>query len=150
MAGFAVEAVEFEVVDDERFRSLVNVFEALRAAKSANEWKDDDYWLSFFDAESRATFWWPTPDELKDWSRRWFSTPVPQRFTDPSLVTPWEFGSMIEAFRNGDYDLRACERLTATTGQISFEPRGWPYGGTGCMRALVNAFGHHVTAEPDN
>jgi hypothetical protein len=81
---------------------------------------------------------------LKDWERRWFSTPVPERFTDTSLETPWDFGSMIDAFRNGEYDLLGCRRLTATAGRLEFDPHAWPYGGTGCMRALIEAFGHRV------
>src|SRR5207248_7653024 len=88
MAGFCVE---FEIADEDRFRRLAAVFDALRAAKQSDAWRDDDYWLGFFDAESRSRFWWPTPAEQEDWNRRWFSTPVPQRFTDPSLVTPWYF-----------------------------------------------------------
>ena len=47
--------------------------------------------------------------------RRWQSTPVPQRFTDPSLKTPWTLESMIDAFRNGD-DLLGCERLSECVG----------------------------------
>jgi hypothetical protein len=146
VAGFFVE---FEVADEDRFRRLVAVFDALRAAKVADEWRDDDYWLAFFDAEARSHFWWPTAAEQDDWNRRWFSTPVPQRFTDPSLVTPWDFGSLIDAFRNGDYELLGCEQVSERAGRLFFDPHGWPYGGTGCMRALVEAFGHRVTAEPE-
>lgn len=142
-------SVEFEVADDDRFTRLAAVFDALRTAKRDDDWRDDDNWLAFFDAQSRAAFWWPTPEEREDWTRRWFATPVPERFTDPSLVTPWDFGSMIDAFRNGDYDLVGCERISPHAGRLVFNPLGWPYGGTGCMRALVEAFGHRVTAEPE-
>lgn len=136
--------VEFKIVTEERFRQLAAVFDALCRAKQSGEWHDDDYWLGFFDQEARLRFWWPTPEEREDWSRRWFSTPVPQRFTDPSLKTPWDFGSMIDAFRNGEYDLIACRRVSTETGRLEFEPHAWPFGGTGCMRALVEAFGHRV------
>ncbi|MGC4005744.1 MAG: hypothetical protein QM811_22535 [Pirellulales bacterium] len=136
------------IADDECFRRLVTVFDALRAAKLADDWRDDEYWLGFFDTEARSRFWWPTPTELKDWNQRWFSTPVPQRFTDPSLVVPWDFGSMIDAFRAGDYDLLECERISPLAGRFVFDPHNWPYGGTGCMRALIEAFGHRVTAVP--
>jgi hypothetical protein len=146
VTGFSVE---FAVTDDDRFRRLTAVFDALRDAKLADDWQDDDYWLGFFDAEALSWFWWPTPAEQEDWNRRWFSTPVSQRFTDPTLVTPWDFGSMIDAFRNGDYDLLGCERVSPQAGRLVFDPHGWPYGGAGCMRALVEAFGHRVTAEPE-
>ncbi|MFO0796789.1 MAG: hypothetical protein U0804_04875 [Gemmataceae bacterium] len=141
--------VEFAIADDDRFRRLAVVFDALRAAKQTDEWHDDEYWLGYFDREARAHFWWPTAAELDDWNRRWFSTPVPDRFTDPTLVTPWGFSSMIDAFRNGDYDLLACERHARRAGRLTFEPHAWPYGGCGCMRALIEAFGHVVTDEPD-
>lgn len=54
---------------------------------------------------------------------------------------------MIDAFRNGDYDLLGCRRASLRIGRLAFEPFGWPYGGTGCMRALIEAFGHRVTAD---
>jgi hypothetical protein len=140
--------VEFEVADEDRFRRVAIVFDALRSAKQSDEWGEDEDWLKYFDAEARSHFWWPTSTELENWNRRWFSTPVPQRFTDPSLVTPWDFSSMIDAFRNGDYELLMCERVSVRTGRLTFEPYGWPYGGIGCIRALIESFGHRVTAEP--
>lgn len=141
--------VEFKISDDDRFRRLHIAFEAIRSAKQSEEWKDDDYWLGFFDSASRSKFWWPSPQELEDWAKRWQSTPVPQRFTDPSLQRPWDFGSMIDAFRNGDYDLLDCERVSEQVGRLTFNPHAWPYGGTSCMRALVEAFGHRVTSETE-
>jgi hypothetical protein len=140
--------VEFEVADDDRFRRLKSVFDALREAKQSDDWHDDGYWLTFFDADARAHFWWPTPAELEAWTRRWMATPVPQRFTDPSLDHAWDFESMIEAFRNGEYDLLECQRTPTHVGRLTFDPHAWPYGGARCMRALIEAFGHRVTADP--
>ena len=37
----AVFFVEFEIADEDRFRRLAAVFDALRAAKQADEWRDD-------------------------------------------------------------------------------------------------------------
>ena len=141
--------IEFEIAGEDRFRRLVTVFDALRAAKESDEWRDDEYWLAFFDQEALSHFWWPTAAEAEEQSRRWFATPIPQRFTDPSLVTPWHFGSMIDAFRNGDYELLRCERVSESVGRLSFDPYGWPYGGTGCMRALVESFGHRITLDSE-
>ena len=74
--------------------------------------------------------------------------PVDVRLRDPSFRPPaWDFRSLIEAFRNGDYDLLGCQRASSETGRLAFEPFGWPYGGTGCMRALIEAFGHRVTID---
>jgi hypothetical protein len=142
--------VEFEIADEDRFQRLVAVFDAVRAAKQSDDWQDDTYWLAFFDQEPRLRFWWPTAAEKEDWARRWFAAPVPQRFTDPTLVTPWDFGSMINAFRNGDYDLVSCERQSERIARLTFNSHGWPYGGTRCMRALLEAFGHRVSAEPED
>jgi hypothetical protein len=140
--------VEFAVADEDRFCRLAAAFDAVRTAIQSDDWRDDNYWLGFFDSEALSRFWRPTAAEREDWLRRWSATPAPQRFTDPSLVTPWDFGSMIDAFQNGDYELVGCERVSPKVGRLLFEPHIWPYGGTGCMRALVEAFGHQVTAEP--
>ena len=137
--------IEFEISDDTQFRKLSDVFDALVAAKASDDWKDDSYWLAFFDDAAKGNFWWPTEAELKDWKRRWFSTPLETRWTDPSLQMKWHFGSLIEAFRDGDYVLLACRRTSDGHGRIEFDPRAWPYGGTGCMQWLAESFGHRVT-----
>ena len=140
--------LDFALSDAERFSKLQIVFAALKNAKSADTIDpDDDSWLGLFDDSAREYFWWPTPEEVADWQRRWESTPVPQRFTDPSLVTPWDFSSMIEAFKNGEYELVALDRTTDTTGRLTFNPLAWPFGGTNCMRALIESFGGVVTHE---
>lgn len=140
--------VEFEITNNDRYRQLVTVVDALRSSKVSDDWRDDEYWLSFFDDAARSHFWWPTPAERDDWSRRWFSTPVPQRFSDPSLVTPWDFASMIDAIRNGDYELIGCTQIGSNMARLEFEPFGHPYGGSGCMKALIESFGFRVVAEP--
>jgi hypothetical protein len=137
--------VEFEIASEGRYRQLVMVVEALRQAKQSDEWRDDGYWLAFFDQEARSHFWWPTPAEEQEWQRRWFSTPVPERFTDPSLEHPWAFDGMIDAFRDGEYDLLGCRKVSDGVGRLEFAPHAWPYGGPDCMEALIEAFGHRVT-----
>jgi hypothetical protein len=141
--------VEFEIADEDRYDRLQRVVGALVAAKRADSFGEDSAWLEFFDPEARSHFWWPTEKEEQDWLRRWYSTPLDRRWTDPSLETPWRFEAMIDAFKNGDYELLSCRRVSERLGRIEFEPFGWPYGGTGCMRALIEAFGHRVTSEPD-
>ena len=138
--------IEFRIKDASRFDFLCNVFQALREAKKTDNFQNDDYWLAFFDKEALSHFWWPTPAEVEEHNRLWFSTPVPQRFTDPALETPWDFGSMIDAFRNGYYELLQCTQVRAGVGRIEFMPYGHPYGGTDCMRALIESFQCEVTA----
>jgi hypothetical protein len=143
------EHVEFEIGSIDGYRKLEAVTSALVMSKRTDDWKDEAFWLGYFDAAARSHFWWPTPDELEDWQRRWFSTPAITRFTDPSLKTPWIFDSMIDAFKNGDYELLGCQKISDNIGRFEFAPHGYPYGGTGCMRALIEAFDHRVLYEPD-
>ncbi len=137
--------VEFRATDEERFEKLRSAMAALVGAKESDEWRDDEYWLGFFDEAARGHFWWTTEAEAAEHSRRWLATPVEQRFTDPSLETPWDFGSMIDAFRNGDYLLLGIRTLSDGVTRIEFDPFGYPYGGMGCMVAIVEAFGFRVT-----
>jgi hypothetical protein len=142
--------VNFELADSTRFGMLHRVFFALRDAKNNDAINaDDKSWRSYFDAEALSHFWSPTPDELAAWTRRWQETPEPERFTDPTLKTPWDFESMIEAFDNGEYNLLRVIRTSENTGSLQFEALAWPYGGTGCMHALVECFGGIVTGEID-
>jgi hypothetical protein len=141
--------VEFTHDNGNRFNRLKEVYDALREAKQTKQFYGDAYWLRFFDAVAQAHFWWPTEAEQQDWLKRWQSTPVDQRYSDPSLQAPWHFGSMIEAFRNGDYALVACTKLSDMIGRLEFRPFGWPYGGTDCMKALIEAFDLEVIGEDE-
>ena len=128
--------LEFELADPIRFARLAVVFGKLKEAKERDMWPEADIWLELFDDAARATFWWPKDDESDD-----------QRLD--SNDAPWHFESLIEAFRNGDYCLEECRRITDRVGRLEFEPRAWPYGGTGCMRGLIEAFGGRVLSEVD-
>ena len=145
--------LDFELDDAERFTKLQTVFAALKTAKErdlAGEHfpdPEDEYWRTLFDERSLQHFWWPTPDELADWTRRWQAAPVATRHTDPSLQTPWGFSSMIDSFWSGEYDLISIDRTSDTAGRLQFNPHACPYGGTGCMRALIESFGGVVTGE---
>lgn len=135
-------------LDGERFARLKLLVDALAAAKASDEFRDDEYWLAFLDADARSAFWWPTEAEVADWSERWFSVPAEERLARADLQMPWTFGSLVDAVRNGDYNLLGCSLTSDGQGAISFEPRGFPYGGTGWMRAAVEAFGGSVTLDP--
>jgi hypothetical protein len=144
-------AVEFEIADPGRFELLRTVFNALRAAKAAGNFTEDHSgWVVYFDDAARSAFWWPTQAETDEWLKRWNETPVEQRLHDPSLHRPWDFESMIDAFANGEYDLGECKRVNETTGRLTFYEHAFPFGGSGCMRALIEAFGHRVTRDYDD
>ncbi|MDP2340411.1 MAG: hypothetical protein Q8O67_05610 [Deltaproteobacteria bacterium] len=147
-------AITFRI-SDAQFPRLQAAFNALRLAKreGAGPDADDPGWRRFFNDEELATFWSPSPEEAEAASARWFATPIPQRFTDRSLVTRWHFESMIDAFRNGEYDLISCTRIAGddpSVGELAYDPHAWPFGGTGCMRALIEAFrGIVISESPD-
>ncbi len=136
--------VEFEASDAAAYVRLEAVVDALASAKREDDFRDDAFWKGFFDAGALARFWWPTEAERADWLRRWQATPVSARATDPTLRTPWDFGSMIDAFRDGEYDLIGLRRVDANRARLEFEPHAYPYGGPGCMCALIEAFGFVV------
>ena len=140
--------VQFSLASEDRFEMLNAVVLALRDAK-AGEFTDaaDPYWKTLFDDDALKSFWWPTPEELADWQRRWQSTAPDKRLKDPKLKTPWDFASMIDAFESGDYDLVELRLLDDGSGQLLFDPHGFPFGGTGCMHALIESFGGTVTGE---
>src|SRR4051794_23055368 len=117
--------IEFEVHDGERFGQLQVVFSALQQAKRSGTFPEADYWLRLFDESARAYFWWPTEDELDEWLRRWNAAPLPQRASDPSLKTGWDFESMIEGFRSGEFDLLDCRFVSGSRARMEFEVYGW-------------------------
>jgi hypothetical protein len=139
--------LSFSVTDRQRFGQLEKVVSALAAARSSGEWQSEDYWLGFFDEGAKAKFWWPTPAEAEEWRVRWFSTPLPQRWTEPSLRHGWHFSSMIEAFSNLECKLLGCRLVDPSEARFEFVPEAFPYGGTGCMVALIEAFGFQVASE---
>jgi hypothetical protein len=141
--------VEFQANDRKQFDTLCRVFNEIKKDKDSDSWRNDEDWLSFFDNEALSHFWCPTQEEAAEHFRRWFATPVEQRWTDPSLETPWDFESMFDAFKNGEYQLIACRMISADRARLEFDPFGYPYGGTGCIKALVESFGFAIVAEDD-
>ena len=128
----------------------MQAYDRIRECKTKDEWPDTkEEWTRYFDSRALSHFWWPTEAELLEWKRRYFATPLPKRSTDPSLQRPWDFMSLFEAFKNGDYALLPIGRLSEKEAILPFDPLGHPYGGTACMRALIESFDHQVTEEPE-
>lgn len=142
--------VEFTVDNADRFAALCAVFRAIKHDKEAGEFRDKADWLLFFDDEALSHFWWPTATELAEYTNRWQTAPLDQRFQDPSLEPPsWDFGALFLALADGDYKLIACRRTAEERALLEFDTYAYPYGGTGCMRMLIHAFGFHVIGEED-
>lgn len=137
--------VEFAVTNENRFKDLQKVFDQLKSDKDEDNMGDDpEPYLVLFDEQARNYFVWSTPEEDALWLKRWFATPIATRWTDKSLYRGWDFGSMIEAFRNGEYELLSCKMLGSNVARLSFYAYAYPYGGTGCLQALVESFGFTV------
>lgn len=127
-----------------------HAYERIRECKAHDIWPEaKEEWMAYFDTKALSHFWWPTAEELKDWEKRWFATPLHKRFNDPSLKMPWDFMSLFEAFKNGDYELHPIRMLSLKEAVLPFHPYGHPYGSTNCMCALIEAFDHQVTELPE-
>ncbi len=138
------EYIEFAVTDYQRFEDLQRVFHKLKNDKDEENVADDEEYLPLFDEEARKFFRWSTPEEDALWAKHWAATPIEARWTDPSLNRGWDFGSMIDAFKNGEYSLLSCEMVGPNIARLNFYALAYPYGGTGCLQALVESFGFGV------
>jgi hypothetical protein len=59
----------------------------------------------------------------------------------------WDFDSLIDAFKNGEYRLVACRRVSERLARLEYDPLAWPFGGTECMRELLETFEARVVGE---
>lgn len=106
------EYVEFAVTDGKRFEDLKRVFDKLKSDKDEDIIGDDEQpYLDLLDEQARKYFRWSTPEEDELWIKKWFATPIETRWTDKSLNRGWDFGSMIEAFKDGEYELLSCKMI---------------------------------------
>ncbi|MDP9317386.1 MAG: YlbF family regulator [Chloroflexota bacterium] len=133
--------IEFAVQNTERFAALQAAFNRIKADKDAARFVDDIEYLQFFDEQARAYFGWFTEEENAAWLAQWDATPVETRWTDESLKRPWSFGSMIDAFRDGEYELLECQMIAPGIARLTFSAWAFPYGGTGPMQALLSHLG---------
>jgi hypothetical protein len=63
-------------------------------------------------------------------------------------VPPWGVHALIDDFKRGEFVLVGCRRVSKQLGRLSFDPLACPYGG-GCIRHLIEWFGHRILREPD-
>jgi hypothetical protein len=143
------EYLEFTVHDVGRFDELVAFFNRLKADKEGDGIQESEAYLHFIDEAARAYFWWPTEAEYDTWLQDWYATPLPERWTVERLKRPWMFEAMIDAFDNGEYSLRRCALIATGIARLEFFSYAYPYGGVGCMKALIEAFGFKVTEISD-
>jgi hypothetical protein len=167
MSGFPYQCFfKFQVISQERFHILSHIFEVLKQEKQKileayedtsdggndealdrlvkedtrkrNEIAENLFVL--FDDRALGHFWWPTMQEREEHWKRWKATPIPQRFADPTLETPWGFSSMVDSLLTGEYGFLSCHLLAPDTGVLVFLPYSLPYGSSDAMKALIEAF----------
>lgn len=142
--------IKFEVASPAALERLTAVVEALQADKVSEKGRSDEEWASSFLPGELASFWSPDEHESRAWDSYWFSTPLRKRHSPEMPTPPWHFGSMLEAIlENGDFDLIGVRTSEDGEARLEFDPHGYPYGGTGALRALVRAFGHRVIGVDD-
>src|SRR5579871_6319770 len=135
------EFIEFSVSSPERFAALHRVFAEIKHDKDADEWRSNAELLSLFDAEALSHFYWP-PDDVR--RQRWEdlqTRPIIETPTEQTTDLTWDFDSLLDAFVNGEYNLLSCEMIADRKARLNFYALAYPYGGVGCMVALVEAFG---------
>jgi hypothetical protein len=143
------EFVEFLISSPERFSALQRVFAELKHDKDANDWRSTEELLEFFDTESRGHFFWPPDDVriqlLEDLKTR----PILEIPTEQASGQTWDFDSLEDAFVNGEYNLLSCEIVGEGKARLNFYALAYPYGGVGCMVALIEVFSGVVTGIED-
>lgn len=141
--------VEFVISDDAAFNRLATVAGQLRKQKNGDGIRDENFWLRLFTVSDLAEFWWPSEAERELWNEFWFSTPLPDRHSPEMPTPPWDFGSMIDAILDGEYELVGVRKLTQGRARFELDPHSYPYGGIDSVRTLVRAFGHSITGCDD-
>lgn len=141
--------VDFSISSPERFAALQRVFAELKHDKDADDWRSNEDLLKLFDAEALSHFDWPPDDMRRQRLEDLRTRPIIETPTDQATGLTWDFDSLLDAFANGDYNLLSCEMTDDRQARLSFYSLAYPYGGVGCMVALVEAFGGVVTGIDD-
>jgi len=136
--------VKFRIDREDLFPSLVAVFEALKQAKTVDNFGEQKDWAPRLHAEARSRFIWPAEAELED--RAAIRATHPVRITEPSEAVgqQWPFDSVVAAIEDGEYNLLEITRTASNTAELSIDPEAYPYGGVGAFIVLVEAHGMHV------
>jgi len=143
------EYVDFTISAPDRFAALKRAFDVFKHDKDAEDWRSNEELIEFFDEESLAKFYWPPDDVRQKRIQDLRTRPVAITPTDQTAGLEWEFDSLIEAFVNGEYNLISCELVQGNHARLSFNSLAYPYGGVGCMVALIEAFDGVVTGIED-
>lgn len=141
-------AITFQPQDHSSLARTNEFFQMVKAAKASGDTEDTAAFESYLNDQERHYFWHPTPDEMAQWNMEWNATPVNVRLSPSMPTPPWDFESMLASLWDGEYDLI---EVHAYEGHhlMSFEPHAYPFGGTGCMVAMLECFGNTVIGIDD-
>ncbi len=139
--------IKFKPKYEESFLRTKQVLKIIKSEKESEEVNEENI-MAFLSDKEKSYFVNLTPEQLNEWNEFWFSTPVEKRLSSDMPTLGWDLISMYEAFMNGDYEIRG---VTESNGEYRFvfSPYGYPYGGTGCMVALLESMGNIVIGIED-
>lgn len=143
------EFVEFSILSPERFAALQRAFAELKRDKDADDWRSNEELEKVFDAEALSHFYWPPDDVRRQRLEDLRTRPIIVTPTEQATGLTWDFDSLMDAFVNGEYNLLSCELIDDRKARLNFYSLAYPYGGVGCMVALIEAFGGVVTGIED-
>lgn len=139
--------VEFNPPDEAHALRTIECVNYVAALKREDA-LDEESMAKELSEEERSYFRVLTPEELHEWNTFWFSTPLPQRHS-PTMPTPgWDFGSMVESIADAEFDITGV-RTERDKFYLTFEPESYPFGGTGCLVALLECLGNKVSSVND-
>jgi hypothetical protein len=121
--------------------ALQRLFAELKKDKDADEQRPNEEWLSFFDVEAVDYFFQPLEKKRIPTSEELQYSFTTEDLYESRREPNWDFDSVIEAFFAGEFNLLECENLNNEKGRLTFHVWAYPYGGVGCMVALIEAFG---------
>ena len=158
--------IEFEIGNLNRFASLQKLFAKLKKVKQdliqdvylTEKQTSLDYvdpvdnfqWRDYLDDEAIAwfddTFDFNSEEGIIYWKLLELTDPE-IRYQHPFFKTPgnWYFESMLDAIFNGDYSLIALVKEQNNRGCLYYNPRAYPFGGTGSLIELIESFGNKIT-----
>ena len=157
--------IEFEIGDNNRFADLQKMFAKLKEVKNdliqdvylTEKQTSSDYvdpvdkfqWRDYLDDEAiewfNDTFDFNSEEGIIYWKLLELTEPE-IRFQHPFFKTPgnWYFESMLDAIFNGDYSLISLVK-EGDSGCLYYNPRAYPFGGSGSLIELIESFGNKIT-----
>lgn len=141
-------SIAFHSKDDSSLARTREFLQMIKAAKESGDTENAEVFECYLNDQERQHFWHPTPAEMAQWNKDWNATPVDVRLSPSMPTPPWDFESMLASLWDGEYDFVDIH-AHQDHHLLSFEPHAYPFGGTGCMVAMLECFGNKVIGIDD-